>query len=88
MRTIITSLAYRVDRALVKFIAARDGSIRWSAIEYLPITMSGGSMIGGLLVTDAAGMLTIHGVDFAVDGTPFGYGELTSIFGGRPDDEP
>ena len=40
------------------------------------------------MVVDAAGILTIHGSDFAVDGEPFGYGELTSILGGAHWDEP
>jgi len=33
------------------------------------------------------GILQIKGSDFAVNGQPFGYGELTSILGGRLDDE-
>ena len=35
-----------------------------------------------------SGVISIHGSDFAVDGVPFGYGELTSILGGSPWDEP
>jgi len=33
-------------------------------------------------------MLTINGLNFAVDGEPFGYGELTSILGSDPWSEP
>jgi len=33
-------------------------------------------------------MMQIFGSDFAVDGEPFGYGELTSILGGDPGYEP
>ncbi len=33
-------------------------------------------------------MIQIFGFDFAVDGQPFGYGELSSILGGWPSDEP
>ncbi|MHC4654055.1 MAG: PEP-CTERM sorting domain-containing protein [Planctomycetota bacterium] len=33
-------------------------------------------------------IVTIHGSNFAVDGQAFGYGELTSIFGASPGNEP
>jgi len=33
-------------------------------------------------------LLTIYGSDFAVDGVPFGYGELTSLLGGSYGNEP
>ncbi len=51
------------------------------------VDISGGS-IGDYLLVDQSGILTIIGSDFAVDGVPFGYGELTSILGGFPWDEP
>ena len=51
------------------------------------VDIFGGSFQRDLRVRDN-GILTIHGSDFAVDGTPFGYGELTSIFGGYWDNEP
>jgi hypothetical protein len=45
------------------------------------INFFGGS-VGDSLIADFDGVLTIIGSDFAVDGVPFGYGELTSILGG------
>ncbi len=42
------------------------------------VTLSGGSIGSGLLIYDAS-IITIIGSDFAVDGEPFGYGELTSV---------
>ena len=35
-----------------------------------------------MLSISDAGVLTVYGSDFAVDGTPVGYIELSSIFGG------
>jgi hypothetical protein len=64
---------------------AIDGVL--SAGEDSQVTLLGGS-IGGELRTHWNGILTILGSDFAVDGTPFGYGELTSILGGWYDEEP
>jgi hypothetical protein len=49
-------------------------------------TMSGGS-VGELSIFDNSS-LTIIGSGFAVDGNPFGYGELTSILGGSYQNEP
>lgn len=51
------------------------------------VTLSGGEIGGGLWLGDSA-TLTIHGLDFAIDGQPFGYGELTSIRGGDYGSEP
>jgi len=51
------------------------------------VAVSGGSIGGNLHVPDNS-LLTIHGSDFAVDGVPFGYGELTSLLGGSSGDEP
>jgi len=48
------------------------------AKENSQVTLSGGSIGSGLIAQDS-GILTIIGSDFAVDGEPFGYGELTSI---------
>lgn len=47
-----------------------------------------GGSIGNELIAYNDGTVTIHGFDFAVDGHPFGYGELTSIFGGDWENEP
>lgn len=50
-------------------------------------TLSGGRVYGKFwLSTD--GVLTIEGLDFAVDGQAFGYGELASLLGGESDAEP
>ncbi|MHC4891619.1 MAG: hypothetical protein ACYTEO_19380, partial [Planctomycetota bacterium] len=51
------------------------------------IDFSGGTMGGDLLLNNS-GVLTIYGSDFAVDGEPFGYGELASILGGDYSNEP
>ena len=51
------------------------------------VDISGGS-IGSELISDGSSIFTIHGWDFAVDGVPFGYGELTSLLGGDHWDEP
>jgi hypothetical protein len=50
------------------------------------VTFSGGSIGREMRVKDD-GILTIEGTDFAVDGQPFGYGELNSIYGGSYMDE-
>ena len=57
------------------------------------VTVYGGEIGGDLIVEDEhnpeiAGGIIIHGYDFAVDGVPFGYGELTSFFGGSNENEP
>jgi hypothetical protein len=51
------------------------------------VNISGGS-IGGDLELWWQSVIQIIGSNFAVDGKPFGYGELTSIFGGLPRYEP
>ncbi|MBA7673824.1 hypothetical protein ES703_82029 [subsurface metagenome] len=55
----------------------------WSSQVYMP----GGTVDDWLLPQDNSS-LTIDGSGFAVDGIPFGYGELTSIFGGWYTKEP
>ncbi len=50
------------------------------------VDLFGGS-IGDELISSSSAILTIDGSDFAVDGAPFGYGELTSILGGSWTDE-
>jgi len=57
------------------------------ATDSSQVTVSGGA-IGGDLLADIEGILTLHGWDFAVDGMPVGYTELYSIFGGDFKDEP
>ena len=51
------------------------------------VNISGGSINGAWRLW-MWGVLTISGSDFAVDGQPVGYGELTSIFGGYYGNEP
>lgn len=56
------------------------------------VEISGGS-IGGKLILEPwdwplPAILTIHGSEFAIDGRPFGYGEITSTLGGLWDNEP
>jgi hypothetical protein len=51
------------------------------------VNIFGGSVSTDLLLYDQS-KIQIFGFDFAVDGQPFGYGELTSIFGGWPWNEP
>lgn len=74
------------DSSQVRF---SGGSIGYKlyASDFSQVSFSGGS-VGDDLLADSAGILTIHGSDFAVDGAPFGYGELTSIFGGDWGAEP
>jgi len=51
------------------------------------VDISGGSIESDLFTYDQS-RIQIFGFDFAVDGQPFGYGELTSILGGFPSIEP
>lgn len=49
--------------------------------------MSGGTFFAELASANSA-VITVHGSDFAVDGEPVGYGELRSVLGGYPYDDP
>ena len=51
------------------------------------VIVSGGLLEGDMYLS-TNGVLTIDGSDFAIDGTPVGYIELTSILGLGYDDEP
>jgi len=51
------------------------------------INVFGGTISGDLRLWGQS-KIRIFGYDFAVDGQPLGYGELTSIYGGLPDYEP
>ncbi len=51
------------------------------------LVLSGG-LIGDELAVADSGVIIIFGSDFAVDGNPVGYAELTSILGGECYDEP
>ena len=50
------------------------------------VTISGGSMSGPIYDANEA-IVTIVGSGFAVDGNAVGYGEITSLLGGAPEDE-
>jgi hypothetical protein len=69
-------------------VAVSGGSIGSGihAMADSQVIVSGGSMRRLTLMENA--VLTIDGSDFAVDGTPVGYVELSSIFGGYHFDEP
>ena len=51
------------------------------------VDISGGT-VGGDFFLDQDSLLTIKGHDFAVDGSPVGYGDITSILRGSYSDEP
>ena len=51
------------------------------------VDMSGGIFFAELASGNLA-VITVHGSDFAVDGEPVGYGELRSVLGGYPYDDP
>jgi len=67
----------------------KSGSIRsgLNSSGSSQVNISGGS-IGGELQLSWQSIITVYGSNFAVDGQPFGYGEITSILGGSPWDEP
>ena len=57
---------------------ATDGSqVNWS-----------GGTVGGFLYSYRGSDFTINGVDFAIDGVPIEYGNITSMLGGVPNNEP
>ena len=47
-----------------------------------------GGYIGSYCISVDSAVLTMHGSDFAIDSISVGYGELISILGGAPQDEP
>jgi hypothetical protein len=57
--------------------ASSNGLVNWS-----------GGTIAQDLRLDSATTLKINGSNFAVDGIPFGFGEIASIFGGSYGNEP
>jgi len=58
-----------------------------TASDSSQVYMSGGTVEGAFELNNDS-LLTIHGSDFAVDGSPVGYGDITSILGGWWWDEP
>ncbi len=51
------------------------------------VNISGGTIGSSYLLVENSSVLSIEGSDFAVDGQLFGYGELSSIYGGSWLDE-
>lgn len=74
------------DRSQVEISAGWMGDYL-QAWDDTRINIFGGTLLNELVSDDSA-ILTIHGSNFAVDGQPFGYGELTSILGGYSYDDP
>ncbi len=67
-----------ISGGLIYTIQSRDSS---------QVNIFGGLIDGNLRIGDSSN-IRIFGYDFAIDGQPFGYGELTSIYGGWYVDEP
>lgn len=82
------SIGLKVHATNLGHVNISGGSIQdLFADAFSKINVSGSS-IGGTLASNWSAILIIYGSDFAVDGEPFGYGELTSILGGFYRDEP
>jgi len=57
------------------------------SIGFSQLNVSGG-LFNGYLESNECGRITIFGSDFTVNGQSIGYGELTSMLGGVPENEP
>lgn len=70
-------------------VTISGGSIGWNlyAKHSSQVTIFGGSITRKLYLSNDA-VVTLYGSDFAVNGQPFGYGELNTILGGSYLDEP
>jgi hypothetical protein len=70
-------------------VAISGGSVLtdFTAYDNGLATMSGGIIHGNLLMAGYAD-LTINGANFAINGVPVGFGEITSLFGGNYLNEP
>jgi len=70
-------------------VTISGGSIGWNlyAKHSSQVTIFGGSITRKLYLSSDA-VVTLYGSDFAVNGQPFGYGELTTILGSSYLDEP
>lgn len=82
----IGSYLYAWDSSQVDISGGSIERSLW-ALGSSQVDISGG-FIGDELILDGSAILTIHGSNFAVDGAPFGYGELTNILGGNSGWEP
>lgn len=77
-----------LDPAVYSQVNISGGEIlNLESYDFCQVNISGGEILLDLRLWDQS-EIRIFGYDFAVDGQPFGYGELTSIFGDRPYDEP
>jgi len=85
----IAQVLYAVGNAEVSIFG---GSIGGPGSEFMvfgrsQVTVLGGE-INGILRIEGDGILNLQGSDFAVDGQPFGYGELTNLLGGGATNDP
>lgn len=89
IRIVAGSIDYDVRAYETSQVQMSSGAIRGGLAVHMSsrAEIAGGS-IGDVLVSTDQAIVTIHGSDFAVDGEPFGYGELTSLLGGWWEDEP
>jgi hypothetical protein len=74
------------DNSQVHLSGGSIDSIIW-AYENSQFRISGGS-IGTKVIAEHQAVITIYGSDFAINGVPFGYGELRSVLGGNHGSEP
>ena len=70
-------------------ITMTGGSISYhlEAFDSSQVTVSGGTITAGLLADNTSKMI-IDGSNFAIDGTPVGFGDITSILGGSSAHDP
>ena len=64
------------------------GAIDWIEANWASEVLISGGLISLELRVRNEGLITLHGSNFAVDGTPVNYGELTSILGDGGGGEP
>ena len=64
-------------------ITMNGGTVAWDmgAFDSSTITMNGGTVLAGLVTHDSGALIEIVGSDFAVDGVPVPYGDLSAQTG-------
>ena len=64
-------------------ITMNGGTVAWDlgAYDSSTITMNGGTVLAGLVTHDSGALIEIVGSDFAVDGVPVPYGDLSAQTG-------
>jgi len=82
----IGSYLYICDSSQADISGGEIGSYFW-IYDSSQVNISGGTIRGPLWPSDNS-IIRIFGSDFAVDGQPAGYGELTNIFGGAYYEDP